>query len=192
MPGDKDVSNQTLLDVETYVQGYRIMVKTGPRIAPEVLRPLINDRLIALDPVHYPIEVNLVGPDGRSVVLASRIGSVNRNGPQGRTDVIDSLVEPGVVHLVVGEGPLLFIWRITIGGGSVWTHFQADKAWRRAAAMYPQDRQSAPSKLGRTDDGRLTVEVFERIGRQRNYFEETEPGSLKFKLIRQWEDAGGN
>ena len=69
-------------------------------------------------------------------------------------------------------------------------HVETDKYWSVYAASRRLDDKTVGVKLGRGNDGRLTLEITERnIGRH-VFLEETEKDTLHFKTIRELKKSG--
>jgi len=177
---------ETFFDSPIGDAGQQIVLTRGPYLDPALIKSLCRPSHPELQPSYYEVRAELRSPDGKSVLLAARLRGEDGTTPDKGSVVLDSLIEPGQVVLFVAEGPDLYVWRIFIPGGASWAHFQTDKRWVKAAAAYRLDEKLIGAKLGRTDDGRLTVEVLETLSGYNSHFEEEDKGTLKFKLVRQW------
>lgn len=168
--------------------GQRLVLTRGPYLDPTLFESVRQPSIPELQPRYYEVRAELRAPDGTSVLLAARLRGESGTTPDKGSVVLDSLIEPGQVVLFVAEGPGLYVWQIFIPGGARWTHFQTDKHWMKAAAAYRLDSRLIGAKLSRTNDGRLTVRLLEKLSGYRNQFEEADKGTLLFKLVRQWKE----
>lgn len=168
------------------IAGQRLAVIQGKYLDSALFEGVRAPTIPELTPRFYEVRAELRAVDGTSVLLASRLrgesGTMNDVG----TVVLNSLIEPGQITLFVAEGPDLYLWSISVPGGSIWTPLKTDKPWHKAAAAYQLNGDSIQSKLARTKDGRLAIEVHEKVSGYNNLFEETKKGSLEFSLLKQW------
>ncbi|HEV2295254.1 MAG TPA: hypothetical protein VGR35_15485 [Tepidisphaeraceae bacterium] len=187
--GGKAPVNDVLLDRPIGKAGQRLVVTRGQQLDPALLKPLRPPSLPELQENYYEVRAELRSPNHHAVLLAARLRvECGTNNDKGSV-VLDVLVEPGNIVLAMAEGPDLFLWRIGISQASTcWTGFQADKRWALAAASYRLDEKLVGMKLGRSDGGRLTVEVTEKLSGQHTLYEEIEKTPLQFKMIKQWRD----
>lgn len=145
-------------------------------------------RLKELQPSCYEVRVEFMSTESGPVVLASRLRVEDGTAPDKGSAVLDALVEPGVITLAMADGADLAIWHIRIGWTSCWTPFAADKRWSPLAAPVQLSGKLVAMKLGRTDEGRLSVQITDKRVGQHTLYHETAQDKLRFKAVREWVD----
>lgn len=134
----------------------------------------------------YEERVEIRSPEHAPIVLAARLRVQDGGLADKGSTVLDVLIEPLHICLAMAEGPDLALWQIDIAQASTcWATLRADKPWALAAAAYQLTDKLVAMKLGRNQQGSLTVAVEERLSGQHTLYEETEKGTLRFTTIRQ-------
>lgn len=185
--------NDVLMERPIGDAGDRLVVTRGPDRDPAVFKALWSPPpdLRENPYFYYEVRVELRSPEAEPAQLATRLRVGGGRSFDKGSVVLDALVERANIVLAMAEGSVLAVWQIGIGHSPCWVPLGADKPWTLNAVPYRIDDKRVSMKLGRTDDGRLTVKVIEKDSRQHSVYEEVEKGSLQFKRVRQWREARG-
>lgn len=189
---DKNVG-ETLLFECTAAEGTTLAVLRGPDRKPADLGNVAGKEALAQWGNMYTIRVELRSPGVPPVDLASRLRVENHVGRHDRgVVVLDALVEPGLFVLATAEGSNVALWQISVGKRpTCWIAFHGAEGFPAAAKFHRRDRDNVSMKLGRTTDGRLTVELVDKlVGPSHPHFsyEQTAADGWDFKLVRKWNE----
>jgi hypothetical protein len=164
-----------------------IVVVRGTGVAPQMLKDVAPQLTLDQSTRVYVVRVELRAQDHLPVVLGSRAVSESEQDYTKGFDVFDMLSEPDGITLATAERGTIVLWHIGLfmPQPSRWTILR-HRDWSMSAAAYRLHRNIVSVRLGRSAEGKLTVEVVERRPGQHTAFEQVED-KWEFKPVKQWQ-----
>ena len=175
------------LDVER-----EVVVVRGQRNEARILGSPITEK-VPLDQVSavstVRVELHLKGRP--PLTLASRVMTEGHSKEYNGFHVLDVLFESERLTFAAAEGDALIVWRIAPLSDTPSVAIYLKTAdWTPWNAGYPRDRTNISMLLRRSGEGKLMIEVVDRLPLgaaeyQHTLFEQVED-AWKFKRVKQW------
>ena len=177
-----------------------VVVVQGSSVAPQVLRGPISQRT-SLDQCStvYAVRVELRSQGQPPLVLASCLLTEGLSDEDKGFDVLDALIEPGKITFAMTQRYCPLLWQFDpLSQSSLALTSLRPGDWSPFNACYRRDRNNIGISLRRDGDGKLTIEVVDRLPPskekhqmyQHTLFEQVED-VWKFKTVKKWWAADG-